>query len=47
MSNAATRLIAHELHDPEWVMPRPPLMPCASDKVDVIMTELKSLNYKY
>ncbi|SBW00782.1 Dihydrodipicolinate synthetase [uncultured delta proteobacterium] len=40
-------VIARELNDPEWAMPRPPLMPCAPDKVDGVMAELKSLGYKY
>ena len=39
--------ISRELNDPEWAMPRPPLMPCASEKVDALMRELKLLNYSY
>lgn len=40
-------VIARELNDPAWAMPRPPLMPCASDKVDAVLAELKTLGYRY
>jgi len=40
-------VIARELNDPAWAMPRPPLMPCAPDKVDAVMAELKSTGYSY
>ena len=40
-------VIARELNDPEWAMPRPPLMPCAPEKVDAVMAELKELGYTY
>jgi len=34
-------VIARELNDPAWAMPRPPLMPCAPEQVDAVMAELK------
>jgi 4-hydroxy-tetrahydrodipicolinate synthase len=40
-------VIARELKDPEWAMPRPPLMPCAADAVDAVLAELKALGYTY
>ncbi|MCC8193189.1 MAG: dihydrodipicolinate synthase family protein [Deltaproteobacteria bacterium] len=40
-------VIARELNDPEWAMPRPPLMPCAPEKVDAVLAELKKLGYRY
>jgi len=40
-------VIARELNDPEWAMPRPPLMPCAPKKVDSVLAELKARGYKY
>lgn len=40
-------VIARELNDPEWAMPRPPLMPCAPEKVDAVYAELKSMGYSY
>lgn len=40
-------VIARELNDPEWAMPRPPLMPCAPEKVDEVLAELKATGYKY
>ncbi|MDR1243152.1 MAG: dihydrodipicolinate synthase family protein [Deltaproteobacteria bacterium] len=40
-------VIARELNDPGWAMPRPPLMPCPPDKIDAVMAELKKAGYKY
>ncbi len=40
-------VIARELNDPEWAMPRPPLMPCPAAKVDEVVAELKKMGYKY
>ena len=40
-------VIARELNDPEWAVPRPPLMPCAPAEVDGVMAELKSMDYAY
>jgi len=40
-------VIARELNDPAWAMPRPPLMPCDPDKVNAVMAELKSMGYAY
>ena len=40
-------VIARELNDPEWAMPRPPLMPCDPGKVDAVMAELKNVGYAY
>ena len=40
-------VIARELNDPAWAMPRPPLMPCDPDKVDALMAELKGMGYAY
>lgn len=40
-------VIARELNDPEWAMPRPPLMPCAPEKLDAVYSELKGMGYSY
>jgi len=40
-------VIARELNDPEWAMPRPPLLPCEAAEADALMAELKSLGYAY
>lgn len=40
-------IIARELNDAEWAMPRPPLMPCAPAKADEVYAELKAMGYSY
>lgn len=40
-------VIARELNDPEWAMPRPPLIPCAPENLDAVYAELKSMGYSY
>lgn len=40
-------VIARELHDPEWAVPRPPLTPCEPEKADGVYAELKGAGYTY